>query len=338
VFRRSSTRARNDPIRVVVSSRPPAHGVGYVDQLVGDDSAGAAPAEVALEFREDALGASSPDVAHLTSLAAVIGDHRVPAGEQVWKAKRFVKALKRRRIALVRTVFENQPRPSAAELIIDDATTAYICLSPSVEPPRGRTATVIPHSHLRARFLGYPTVQPGPRRLLFLSAGVLPAAYEGPLKVFALADLPGWTLRIVGRASATRASSFARTAALHRSRITLLDSSISDAARVEEITATALVVAAAPDSYETLRTIMLALSLDRPVLVEATPSTTRLAQEVGGGWVRTHEGRLTAEALEAAVRDLEAHPPVGRPDLEDREPNAVAAQYAAVFRAVAGSR
>lgn len=342
VFRPRATRAHTDALRVVVSSRPPAHAVGYVDQLVGDDSAGGAPGGLDLEFREDPLAASSPDVAHLTSTTAIIGDLRTPASERIWRAKRFVKSIKRRRIVLVRTVFEDEGAhglaPSPTDPILDEVTTAFITLTPTTATAGNRAATVIPHSHLRARFLGYPRAQPQPGRLLFLSAGVIPAAYEGPLKVFAVADLPGCTLRIVGRAPASLANSFARTVSRSPSRISVREGAISDAARVVEVTSAELVVVASPFSYETVSTIMLALSLDRPVLVEATPATRSLADEVGGGWVRTHEGPLTATALEAAVHDLQARPPTGRPNLEAREPNAVAAQYAAVYRGAAGWR
>lgn len=326
----------------MVSSRPPAHAVSYVDQLVGDNSAGGAPVGLDLEFREDPLTASAPDVAHLTSTTAIVGDLRTPANERIRRAKRFAQVIKRRRIVLVRTVFEDEGAlgraPSRTDLILDEVTTAYIALTPAMAMPGNRAATVIPHSHLRARFLGYPRAKRQPGRLLFLSAGVLPAAYEGPLKVFAVADLPGCTLRIIGKAPATLASSFTRTVSRSPSRISVREGAISDAARVVEVSSADLVVVASPDSFESVSTIMLALSLDRPVLVEATPATTSLANEVGGGWVRTHEGPLTAAILEAAVHDLEARPPTGRPDLEVREPNAVAAQYAAVYRGAAGSR
>lgn len=344
VFRSRSSRVRDEPgpLRVVVSSRPPSHRVGYVDQLVGDDSAGGAPNGLALEFREDPLSTSALDVVHLTSTAAILGDRRTPAHERIRRAKRFAKAIKRRRIPVVRTLFGDDAArsrtPSRTDLILDEVTTAYIALSSTTPTPGGRRAEVIPHGHLRARYLGYPRAERVPGRMLFVSNDVLPSGYEGPLKVFAVADLPRWTLRIVGRAPSALTGSFARTVSRNPSRISVRDEAISDAARVEEVTRAELVIVASPDSYESLSTIMLALSLDRPVLVESTAATTRLAEEVGTGWVRTHEGPLTAATLEAALHDLEAHPPLARPDLDAREPNAVAARYAAVFRDAAASR
>lgn len=341
---RTSSKVQNAPatFRVLVSDRSPAHRVRYVDQLIGDDSAGGAPDDIEFDFRGNPLGTYDVDVVHLTSASAVTGGDRVPEREQIRRASRFTKALKRRRIALVRTVYgEESARARAgsrAEMLIDHSTTSYVVLSPTTAAPNDRSAAVIRHSHLRGRFLGYPRAHAIRGRLLFVSSGAFHTAYEGPLKVFAVADLEGYTLRLVGKVPPGLADSFARTLARRPATISLRDEALSDAARIEEITKAELVVVASPDSYETLSIIILALSLDRPVLVQATPGTRLLADEVGHEWVRLHGGPLTATALEAAVRHLEAAPPTGQPNLDARDPNVIAAQYADVYRAAAASR
>jgi hypothetical protein len=326
----------------MVSGRPPAHRVQYVDQLVGDDSAGGAPDGIEFDFRENPLAVKDIDVIHLVTPHAVIGDARLPERERARRASLFIKALRRRRIALVRTVHDEDAQgageASQAEALLNRATTTFIVLNPTTPAPSERGATVIPHSHLRNRFLGYPRARTVPGRLLFVSSAVFHPAYEAPLKVFELADLPGCTLRLVGRVSSALVDSFDRTLARHPDTITLRADALSDAARVEEITRAEIVVVASPDSYETLGIILLAVSLDRPVLVQDTPATRLLADEIGHDWVRLHKGRLTATALEAAVKGLKDAPPTGRPYLDARDPNAIAAQYAAVFRAAAASR
>ncbi|WP_137845663.1 hypothetical protein [Microbacterium sp. 2FI] len=327
---------------MLVSSRQPAHQVGYVDQLVGDDSAGKAPGGVQFEFREALQSLNGVDVVHLTATSAVVGDRRVADAQRTRRARRFARAVRRRRIALVRTVYGDEPwltRPaSPAEAVLDRATAAYIVMSPTTAAPHGREATVIPHSHLRDRFLGYPLSPAVPGRILFISAGVFPAAYEAPLKVVAIADLPECTLRLVGQISSALLKSFNRTISRHPATISLRDEPLSDAARIEEITGAEIVAIASPDSYESHRTLMLALSLNRPVLVESTPATRVLADEVGHDWVRLHEGRLTAATLENAIHALRAAPPAGCPNLDARDPNVIAANYATLFRAVKRSR
>ncbi|MFD4959671.1 hypothetical protein [Microbacterium sp. NPDC058389] len=328
------------PLRVVVTQRPPSHRVRYVDQLVGDDSAGGAPADIHLEFRDSLRDAPDADVVVLTSVSAVVGDRRVPVGERERRARRFVRALRRRRIALVRSLSGDSAAASnsgsRAEAILDQFAMTSIVMSPAVPTRSARTTTVIPHSHLRSRFLGYPRTDAVAGRLLFLASGTLPGAYEGPLKVFAAAAPDGWSLRVVGQVPQDLASSFARTVNRYPATISLCDEPLSDAALVTEVGAAELVVVAS-GTQESLAVTMLALSLDRPVLAEDTPSNRLLADEVGHDWVRLHRGPLTSATLEHELVRFREHPAAGRPDLDARDPNAIAAQYADVFRAAASS-
>ena len=78
--------------------------------------------------------------------------------------------------------------------------------------------------------------------------------------------------------------------------------------------------------------LLLALSLDTPVLAPDNEVNRRLAEEVGEGWLHLFEGTLTIEDLERALKAVTANPPDGRPDLSAREWPASAALHAAVFR------
>ncbi len=192
---------------------------------------------------------------------------------------------------------------------------------------------VIGHSHLRDRFLGYPRQQAIRGRLLMTSAGTLHVAHEAPLKVFAVAELSDCTLRVAGKIPASLAESFARTLGDHPHTVSIRDELLSDAERVMEISRAEVVVVAAPHTYDGQNTMILALSLDRPVLVEDTLATRQWAAEIGHDWVRLHSGRLTAQSLGTAIESLRSAPPAGRPDLGARDPNTVLAQYADAFRA-----
>lgn len=332
---------RDVSLKVLVSGRPPSHRLRYVDQILGDSSVSSPPFGIDFEYRDAPSGRDSVDVVHLTDSAAVLGNRRVPESEKVARATAFTRALKRRRVSLVRTVtadVDRDSRGSRAEAILDRATSTYITHSAHRTVPQGREATLIPHGHLRFRFLGYPRGVAESGRLLFVTPDSFHSAYEAAMKVFAYADLPAHTLRIVGKIPSRLASSFARTISVNSKTITLLDDTVSDAARVEEISRAALVIVEAPETDESMSTMLLALSLDRPVLVEDTPFTRDLAAEVGDSWVRLHPGRLTAVELEKALASFTKSPPTGTPDLDARDPDTVSQQFTAVYRSAAASR
>lgn len=324
---------------VLVTSRPPRYRIDYVDQLVGDDSEGRAPGGVALEFRTDPFRAHDVDVIHLTDITAVVGDHRTRDRERTRRAKRFTKFLRRRRIALVRTVHgeETSHGTSRSHAIVDEAATTVISLYPTAAAD-GRTARVIGHSHVRDRFLGFPQEQCVAGRVLITAVTTLHPACRAILNVFGVADLPGWTLRIAGKVPTELKDSYARTLADHSDTMALRNELLSDAASVSEVSQAEIVLVTAPETYESMSILMLALSLDRPVLVEDTAHTRSLAEEVGPSWVRRHTGPLTAQTLEAALAALREDPPTSRPNLDSRAPNLVSEQYHDVYRAAAAAR
>lgn len=175
-------------------------------------------------------------------------------------------------------------------------------------------------------------------RLLLVSAGELHPGYEAILKVVAAANIPDYSLRAVGTVPKALRNSFSRTRARWPGRISYRNEVTSDAARVLEVTRAEIVIVASADTLESLGTIMFALSLDRPVVVESTTATRLLADEVGRDWVILHEGRLTAAKLESALRSYRTNPPMGRPNLDRRDPNLIAAKYAEAYRTAAETR
>lgn len=77
---------------------------------------------------------------------------------------------------------------------------------------------------------------------------------------------------------------------------------------------------------------MLSLSLGRPVLVPATPVTAELQAQVGDEWVRTYEGLLTSERLEAEL--VTAGRRGGPPSLADLDWPAFADALLTQYRAL----
>jgi len=83
-------------------------------------------------------------------------------------------------------------------------------------------------------------------------------------------------------------------------------------------------------------TAMLALSFDRPVLVPALGALSELRTEVGEDWVRTYDGNLTANELEAAL-DWALHTKrPNSPSLTEYEWPIVARQTLGAFQAIVG--
>ncbi|OLT52243.1 hypothetical protein [Cellulosimicrobium sp. CUA-896] len=84
--------------------------------------------------------------------------------------------------------------------------------------------------------------------------------------------------------------------------------------------------------------VLLALSLNRPVLVPASPSSVRLRDEVGAHWVRTYAGPLTAAALEEAYEAVARRAETegfGAAQLHGREWPEIARAHVEVFRGAA---
>lgn len=322
---------------VLVTSRPPRYRVDYVDQLIGDDSEGRAPKDVVLEFRTDPFRARGADVIHLTDISSVLGDRS--ARDRTRRAKRFIRLLRRRRIALVRTLRGEEANgpDSRAEVIVDGAAAAVLALHPTTAAD-GRSAQVVAHSHMRDRFLGFPRQESVPGRVLITAVTTLHPTCRAALTVFGLADLPAWTLRVAGKVPVEHEAAYMRTLADHPDSMSLRDELLSDASCVSEVSQAEIVIVGAAEAYESQSILMLALSLDRPVLVEDTEQTRSLAEEVGPSWVRRHSGPLTADELEKTLASFRADPPTGRPNLESRAPNLISAQYRAVYRAAAAAR
>ncbi|NKF33302.1 hypothetical protein HER21_43545, partial [Pseudomonas sp. BGM005] len=86
-----------------------------------------------LEFRTDPFRSHGVDVIHLTDITTVLGGRRTSERERTRRAKRFAKMLRRRRIALVRTLRGGEAARAAsrAEAIVNAAATTVTSLEPA---------------------------------------------------------------------------------------------------------------------------------------------------------------------------------------------------------------
>lgn len=256
--------------------------------------------------------------------------------------------LRARRTPVVRTVHNPSPHEGGGRVErlllrrFDAATTLTVHLTPrtvgAVCP--GSNAVVVPHGHYRAHHRDAPRADPVPGRLVHPGLLRPYKRVEGLLTAFA--GLPGdVSLHVLGPAPDADLAERVRRAAARDPRVLLDLRHVEDDDLVLAVTAAELVVLPyTPRGGSGAQ--LLALSLDRPVLLPAGPAAADLAAEVGPGWVHVHEGDLSAEDLEAALAAVRADARTGaraeRPDLSAREWDVLGRAHAELYHRLVGHR
>ena len=240
------------------------------------------------------------------------------------------------RTAVVRTLHNAEPheQTSRAERALlrwfDRRTTLWVRLNETTTPPTGAPAVTILHGHYRDWFAEHPHDDQVPGRLLFFG---LVRPYKGVEQLLtALAALRDdtATLRVVGRPSAPDLREAIEAAARNDGRISSRLEYVDDATLTQEISRAQLVVLPYRELHNS-GAALLALSLDRPILVPAGPAVEQLAREVGREWVMTFTGTLGVADLEAALLATRGARGSTGPDLSARDWPALGAAHAAAF-------
>jgi glycosyltransferase involved in cell wall biosynthesis len=247
--------------------------------------------------------------------------------------------LRLRRTAVVRTVHNLRPhqeRSGVAAWLLRQAergTSAHVRLNDRTPATEGVPGVTIAHGHYRAWFERHPHRDPRPGHLVF--AGLIRPYKNVPglVEAFsgAAADDPGLTLHVAGAPGSAETGAEVRAAAGDGDRIRLTLRHLDDAELVAAVTEAELVVLPYRDMHNS-GAALLALSLDRPVLVPDNEVTAELAAEVGPGWVHRYGGELAAETLRRALAAAREEHRAPRPDLSRREWGGAAADHVAVYR------
>ncbi|MEZ0164109.1 glycosyl transferase [Kineococcus sp. LSe6-4] len=251
-----------------------------------------------------------------------------------------------RRTPLVRTVHNPSPHEDGGRLErfllarLDAATTVTVHLSArtvgTVCP--GSTAVVVPHGHYRGQYAGHEHRAPVPGRLVH--PGLLRPYKQVEALLAAFTALPGeHSLHVLGAAPDAALAGRVRAAAAGDDRVRADLHHVGDAELVRAVTAAELVVLPyAPRGGSGAQ--LLALSLDRPVLLPAGPAAAELAAEVGPGWVHTFTGPLSPAHLQAALAAVRADARTGtradHPDLSARGWDVVGRAHADVYHRAVG--
>lgn len=241
----------------------------------------------------------------------------------------FLTRLRLRRTAVVRTVHNVRSHESATrqeERLLhgfDQCTTLWVRLNPFTAVPVGALERTIPHGDYRDWYSAHAPGVPVPGRLLYFG---LVRPYKGvEILVDSFRQLPRGapddvipTLRIVGAPQSKELAQRLQLAAAGDARIRCALRHASDAELADAINAAELVVLPYAEMHNS-GAALLALSLNRPVLVPQNVVTTALANEVGPGWVLTYNGPLSAEILADALAHARRARSTLSPDLSHRQ-------------------
>lgn len=310
----------DDRIRVLHSLAPPDGTTKYVDQMT--------------ESAPDTV-----DVAYFSWRRALRGDYDVlhvhwpefllrarTARKRIGKrqAMRATLLLARaRRIPIVRTVHNLHPHETGGRAerrildAVDKQTDVFIRLNPTTQLEPWMKGVTILHGHYRDRFAQYAHAAREPGLVLYFGIIRPYKNVERLIEVYTARDRPGTRLRVVGSPSPDLRDRIAALADAHPSvsaRLAFVD----DAELVAEITAASLVVLPYAEMHNS-GAALVALSMDRPILVPRTPSNTALADEVGGEWVIQYDGELTDAVLSEALAATATIPAGTRPRLDGRD-------------------
>ncbi|OMQ16645.1 hypothetical protein A7K94_0201145 [Modestobacter sp. VKM Ac-2676] len=319
---------------VLQSLRPPDGTTQYVDQIVD----GVAPGVEIHFFSWTTALFGTYDVLHVHWPELLIRDSRRPWLRLVKRRLLDLLLLRLRlqRIPLVWTAHNLSPHETGTRSDqrslrrFSRRVDLVIRLNAASPATTGRATVTIPHGHYREPFAQYPMPQAEPGRVLYF--GII-RPYKGVdtlIHAFRRIDDTDIRLRIVGNPHRGQAELVQR-ACDGDSRIGTLLRLVSDRELVDEIRRAQLVVLPYRGSMHNSGSLLAALSLDRPVLVPASPTNEVISEEVGPGWVLQYSGDLTAEVLEKAIASTAADP-VRVPRLEDRDWQQVGLRHRDAYR------
>lgn len=325
------------PITVMEATTAPPDGTTrYIDQVVTFSSA----ATRFVYFSWVGALRAKYDVFHIHWPERLLrGSSRIKRAGAPFLVGLLLLVLRARRIPIVRTLHNLDPHEDGSALekfalrALDRATTLFVTINPISHAPHGFDA-YIPHGHYRDRFASHPKSRPEPGLLVY--AGLI-RPYKGIERLIACfetlrPDQTGVRLRIVGKPT-TDLRAEIEAAATRDPRISAKLAFVPDSDLVAEI-AQAELVCLPYDELHNSGMALVALSLDRPLLVPDTDTTRALADEVGPGWLHFFTGALTPEKLAEAIEQnrVAARTRSVRPLLGDRDWQLVSARYEEAFR------
>ena len=265
---------------------------------------------------------------------------RGPGRVSTWSRRAaFAVLLLRTRLGhrgLVRTMHNLRPHEEGPRIerwlieVCERWTTVWIRLNEGERPPSSAPVVTIPHGDYRQWYAAYPV--PPSRAGVLLYFGLV-RAYKGVdrlIGVFKDCPDPALRLRVVGKAEPGPLRDLIVAAQLADERIAAELRFLSDEEVAGEVGRAQLVVLPYRDMFNS-GTLLLALSIGRPVLVPSNRVTEALADEVGPQWIIRYAGELSCEAIRDAVDRTKSTTAGDQPDLSRRGWDLIGAQHVTAY-------
>jgi beta-1,4-mannosyltransferase len=244
------------------------------------------------------------------------------------------------RTPVVRTLHNLQPHESRGVVErwllarMDRATARWIRIN-AATPARAPATDTILHGHYRDWFAGMS--RPPPQRGRLLHFGLI-RPYKGVETL--LAALQGLAdrevrLRICGKPADARIAGVVERACRHDARISAELAYVDDATLAWEVGLAELVVLPYLQMHNS-GTLLLALSLERPVLAPWSEANAAIADEVGAGWVHLYDGELDPALLARTLARVRDGRRSATPDLSLRDWEALGRQHHRTYLAALG--
>ncbi|MDH3046683.1 polysaccharide pyruvyl transferase family protein [Gordonia alkanivorans] len=247
---------------------------------------------------------------------------------------------------VVRTVHNETPHEGIGRFdgmlvrMLDGMVDRYVVLNESqLQVPRSKGTVHIQHgdygdvfgNHVKAS-----TVTRESKRLLFFGRINRYKGVQDLLRVFRSVEDEDLRLRLVGKPTEDLRSELELMCA-EDSRVSRVFDFVPDRQLVDEVLASSLVVLPYTEMNNS-GCLLVALSLNRPVLVPRTKANEVIAQEAGAEWVQMYDGALRREHLVEALGHASALLMSGRkPRFEERSWSEVGRKHLEAYRSVVAS-
>lgn len=273
------------------------------------------------------------------------GKSLLSRGLKIARFRLWLACLRIRGTAVVLTVHNLATHESVGNLAerelarLESRVDCFISLNPAVDLQRGPTPIVtIPHGSYRA------VIPPGVRRPVsgrtLLYFGFIRDYKNVPrlLRAFSESTLSdeGYSLRVVGKPHSS--DIYESVVAVSERPGTSVDlRALPDSVLYEEISASAAVVLPYTQLYNS-GALLMALTLDRPVIAPRTAATEYYERRFGPSWVILYDGDLTAEALQDAVVRVARDAPRDPLELDDLDWSVLSGDYLRAYRTAIAQR
>lgn len=208
---------------------------------------------------------------------------------------------------VVRTLHNVKPHEGGTKVeslllrLLTRQTEVFIRLNPTTQIPTQKILVTILHGHYKDRFAEKRWVAPIESRLLYFGLLRPYKGVEQLLHAFSACD-KSLSLAVVGKPSSPAYIQVVKDAQVKDDRITSDLRFVDDDTLTDHIGQAELVVLPYTEMHNS-GAMLLALSLNRPVLVPKGEVVDAISREVGPGWVLTFSGALTSKMIEQALSE-----------------------------------